>query len=112
MSTKVEDLVEQISSDADEPEPQEPEMQPILDPKSLEREEFNQPQWACAACSFDNHGAIVECEMCGSKRPEDGWSVCHRAALSPASSRKINNAHMFCRYSSDLEGVLTNHSGS
>jgi hypothetical protein len=47
-------------------------------------EEEEPPKWACTACSFENYGALNECEMCGTARPAEGW------------------------YDANLEGPLTN----
>jgi hypothetical protein len=54
----------------DEPEPAMVEEEP--------------PKWTCTACSFENYGALNECEMCETARPVEGW------------------------YDASLEGVLTN----
>lgn len=43
----------------DEPEPAMAEVEP--------------PKWACTTCSFENYGALNECEMCETARPVEGW---------------------------------------
>ena len=55
-----------------------------MDPEPASDPDEEPPNWQCTACSFSNYGALNECEMCGTGRPEEGW------------------------YSSELEGQLSN----
>ena len=31
-------------------------------------EEVEAPSWNCETCTYENHGALLECEMCGQRK--------------------------------------------
>lgn len=68
--------------------------------------------WSCPACSFDNHGAVTECEMCETPSPRhlQSSSIHQRVANVTASTATVVMSKVApgdASLVSSIEGAIT-----
>ena len=51
----------------------------------------NNTQWTCETCTFLNHVALQECEMCASVKPATNTNAANNAANNAATNAANNN---------------------